>query len=233
MIYAIVGERNKGKEKMRGIVKILRDKQMDAEVISLNEENWSESYLDELIVGQGLFSAKSILVLDEVLREEVVREVVAKRMSEIAESPNAFVFYEEKLNALWDKLFKKHATKIIEVLEKKAVEQKSFALAEALGERDKLKMWKLFQAELDVMEAEQIHGGLFWQMKSIVLAHKAKNAEEAGMKGFPWNKAKSFAKNYTKEEAEELLYKLVKVYHEAHRGGTELSLAMEKLMLKI
>jgi hypothetical protein len=80
---------------------------------------------------------------------------------------------------------------------------------------------------------EEIHGVLFWQVKSMLLATRAKDAEDAGMKAFPFGKAKRFAKNYSPEELVQLSRAMLEVSHEARRGVHDFSLALERLLLTV
>ena len=66
MLYAIIGERKKGRDKLKELLSVLQKKQPEAELITLNDENFSEAQLDELIQSQGLFSTKYIVTLDLV-----------------------------------------------------------------------------------------------------------------------------------------------------------------------
>ena len=80
---------------------------------------------------------------------------------------------------------------------------------------------------------EEIHGILWWQAKSLALASKTRNASEAGLNPFVYNKAKRYLSNWKKEEVESLLSKLSRMYHKAHRGEADFEIELEKLMLDI
>jgi hypothetical protein len=109
-----------------------------------------------------------------------------------------------------------------------------FSLTDAFGRRDKKNLWVLFQKAVESGAVpEEIHGILFWQLKSMLLAHACKSAAEAGVKPFVWSKARTFAKNWSEEELKNLSAKMVSLYHDAHRGIYEFPIALERLILTI
>jgi hypothetical protein len=67
----------------------------------------------------------------------------------------------------------------------------------------------------------------------MLLAKKCKNAEEAGMKSFPFDKARGYARNYKDGELEKMSSELVSMYHEAHRGNTDFFVSLEKFILSL
>ena len=130
----------------------------------------------------------------------------------------------------------KHAAKTYSFGEKKKAEWGNnigFLLADAFGEKDKKNIWVLFQKAMRAgSSAEELHGTLFWQVKTILLTKKTKSAEEAGVKLFPYSKAVRFAKNFTEEELEEILSRLVDMYHGIRMEGGELDVELEKFLLR-
>ena len=158
-------------------------------------------------------------------------------MDEIAESPNVFIVLEGDVD-------KKTLLAITDVAEKvqlfenkegkKKPEFNIFSLTDAFGRRDKKNLWVLYQkAVASGAVPEEIHGILFWQLKSMLLAVTAKTAGEAGVAPFVFTKAKSFLKNYTPEELKTLSSKLVHMYHDAHRGIHDFEIALERLILTL
>ncbi len=236
MLYVIYGESKKARSKMKEILAVLHSKQPDAEIINIEPEGFRESQIDELLASQGLFSAKYIVTLENLLEESNSKEYIIEKLKDIAKSEHAFVMIEQKLSATTKKAVTAVAQKVFEIEEKiiTKVYDNSFALAEALGARDKQKLWAMYTERITAGEkVEEIHSMLVWQTKSMLLATKCKNATEAGMKEYPFTKAKQFAHNYKPEELENLLFNLVSIYHEAHRGGLELEVAVEKLILEV
>ena len=133
------------------------------------------------------------------------------------------------------KVFEKHAVKVQEF---KKIEKKerfnSFLLADALGQRNKEKLWVLYhQALTEGLAPEELHGTLFWQVKALLSATLVKTAGEAGLKPFPWTKAKSFLRNWNQDELKKVSSKMVSIYHDSRRGEHELQTALEKFILDL
>ena len=109
-----------------------------------------------------------------------------------------------------------------------------FALTDAIGARKKRDAWVLYQKALaSGMVAEEVFYKLVWQVKTMLLASKTKSAVEADMKSFPYTKAKSFLKNFSTSELQNLSTDLVLGYHAARRGEGEIETLVEKTLLKL
>lgn len=117
-------------------------------------------------------------------------------------------------------------------LDKKGREFNIFALTDALGSKNKKEVWILYQKALAAgVSAEEIFFKIFWQVKSMILASKTKDVAETDMKAFPYNKAKSYAKNFSQVELENLSQNLVEGYLLARRGDGEIETLLEKILL--
>jgi len=244
MLYVFYGENTDGaREKARGFVDSLLAKREGSLLFRITPDTWSETLVEEYLGGQGLFVQKYIVWLDGLLDDKEIREKVRNFLSEMKTSQNIFVILEKKFDAATLKEVKKHAEKILEVAETNASGGKKawsvgdfsiFSLADALGEKDKKKLWVLYREAIDRgIPPEEIVGTLFWQVKMIILAHVAPTAAEAGVKDFPFNKAKRYAKNYSLGEAQKLSSTLVSLYHDAHRGKIDFEIGLEKFLLEI
>lgn len=109
-----------------------------------------------------------------------------------------------------------------------------FAFTDAVGSRKKRDAWVLYQKALaSGMSAEEIFYKLFWQVKTMMLAAKTRNAEEADMKSFPYSKAKGFLKNFKPGELEKISQELVAGYHNVRKGREETETFIEKTLLNI
>jgi DNA polymerase III delta subunit len=253
MFYLIYGTDSlKARHMAQRTVAAARKKHAEAEFFKLTVENFSVNILDELIASQGLFYSGSVVLADNLCTEKEISEVVIKKLKEIKESPNFFVFLEGELNKKELEAFKKQADKVEECVKpyKRLTEKEELALrgekisffkfTDTLGERNKKALWTLFQDALaEEVPAEEVHGILFWQVRAMLSALLSQSPGEVGMKDYPYSKAKQFAKNYgrTAGEAEKRLKQmsadLFKMYHEAHRGKTDLYIALEKFILEL
>jgi DNA polymerase III delta subunit len=238
MFYLIYGtDVEKSREKSRALFEALREKKPDASSGSMRGEEVTLDRITELTQTQGLFENKQIVFMDRTLESPDSRELVVDRIQEIAESPNIFIFFEGKLTKEVLKKLEKRAEKIQEyILEDAKPAEKSsfFPMADALGARDKKKLWILLRDALDKdAAAEELHGILFWQAKSMALAVRSSSAAAAGLNPFVYGKAKRYADNWKDTELDALLSKLVHMYHRAHRGKTNFAIELEKLALDL
>ncbi|OHA92456.1 MAG: hypothetical protein A2665_00505 [Candidatus Zambryskibacteria bacterium RIFCSPHIGHO2_01_FULL_46_30] len=107
-----------------------------------------------------------------------------------------------------------------------------FALTDALGARQRKEAWILYQQALEAgLTPEEIFFKIVWQVKSMLIASRTRNVGETEMKAFPYNKAKSFLKNFKSGELKKLSESLVVGYHRARRGEVEIETLVEKLLL--
>lgn len=223
-----------------------RKKHPEAEFFKLSGENFLVDKIDELIASQGLFYSASIILVDHLCDDAEISEILLKKLKEIKESPNFFVFLEGKLNKKELEKFEKFAEKIEEFIkpEKKLNKKEALALkgekidffefANALGEKNKKLLWTLYQDALDEgVPSEEVHGIFFWQLKSMLSALKSDNAAESGLNPFVFSKAKKYAEHYGEEKLKEMSKNLFEMYHRAHRGEIDFSVALEAFILKI
>ena len=167
------------------------------------------------LAGGGLFSTARVVLLDGLLENAEVRDSIGALFEQMEKSPTPFFIFEEKLDAETKRSLKKHA----EVFEetnalKKEKDNSVFAVANALGARDRKKLWISYISALVSGSApEAIHGMLFWKVKSLLLAN--------GRGG-----------KFKEPELRELVGELAELPHEARRGGVEFEFALEKYILE-
>ncbi len=107
-------------------------------------------------------------------------------------------------------------------------------MPEALATKDKRKLWVLLQeARLAGQRDEDIIGLLWWQLKALRLAKITRNADEAGMKEFPYSKAKRALGKFGDGEVEKLSHSLLELYHDGHAGRRDMDMALEEWVLSI
>ena len=204
--------------KARTLAKSLRTKRPDAAFVEIDADHWNASAIQEHAGGQGLFSAKYIVFLNQVTTNAVAKDEIGGLTDVMAESENIFIVMEGKLNADIKKDLEKHATKT-EVSDAEKVIPKSFnafALADALGAREAGRAWSLYRQAIDAgQEKEAVVGMLFWKVKTMI---------SSGI---------SSTGKYSREELHGLAESLVTIYHDGHRGMTDMELAVEKLLLNI
>lgn len=237
MLYLIYGsDRDSARTKKDELLSVLHGKRPDAEIFTFDSDTFTSGSLESLYSSQGLFEQKHVVVLDGVLSEKDSRESILAVLTHLSGSSSIFLFLEGALDIKTVALIEKYATKTYSYGEKKKAEWENtinFLITDAYGAKDRKNAWVLFRKAMRAgSSAEEIHGTLFWQVKTILLAKKTKSAEEAGLKPFPYGKAVRFAKNFKEEELEEILSRLVDMYHGIRMEGGELEAEMEKFLLR-
>ena len=247
MIYFYYGtDTDSARKKANVTIDSLLIKKPDATLIKIGEEDISAERIGELASGQALFSSKYIVFFYKTFENKENKEIILKNIKEIGASENIFIFAEGKMDKAGLAKIEKVAEKVQEFakvekpLNKKqklaAIGEKVdfFEFTDALGRRDKKGLWVLYQDALaEQVPAEEIHGMFFWQAKSMLLAKLYTTAGGAGMKPYPFQKAREYAKNYKDGELETMLETLVTMYHESHRGNTDFFVALEKFILSL
>jgi len=190
--------------KARTLVKSLRTKRPDASFVEMGADDWNAAAIQEHAGGQGLFSAKYIIFLNQVTTNAEAKDQIAKLADLMADSENIFIVIEGKLTVDIKKSLEKYATKTVVTDAEKVGAKKefnAFALADAFGTRDAGRSWALFRQAIDAgQEIEAIVGMLFWKEKTMSGSHP-------------------------------LLGELVTIYHDGHRGIVDMELATERLLL--
>ncbi len=238
MLYLIHGsDYDTVRTKVQGLVQVLHKKRPDASTFTLAGDNFTEIALDEYIGGQGLFANKYIISVHHSIDDDAMKSAILERLKDIAGSDNVFIFREGEIDAKTLEKFKKYADKIEEHQLKTSLAKKEefnvFSLGDALGSRDKAKLWSLYiQAKMSGLEDENIHGVLVWQIKSMVRAAASGSANDSGLKPFVYTKSKSFAARYPGDSLVTLLDDFVSMYHESRRGKDTLGELLERYILQ-
>lgn len=195
----------------------------------------SDSLVSELLEraqGDSLFGEESAYLLRGLLTTQEDLDAI---LPDLAQSPNVFIFEEETLLKERKDTVKDAGGEIIETKgEAKGMpEFNLFALADALGKRDRKGLWLLLtRAIREGYEPEEIAGVLHWQARSMLAAAKAKGVAETGMKEFTYTKAKRQSANFKPQELTDLSRRLITLYHDGHRGD-DMGLLLERFALSL
>ena len=109
-----------------------------------------------------------------------------------------------------------------------------FAINEALLAKDKKSLWVLVnRARLLGVPAEETIGIVWWQLKSLRLVALSPSAEAAGMKSYPYDKAKRALRNFPAGDIERISRHLLQVYHDGHSGVKDIEIGLEEWALQI
>lgn len=181
-----------------------------------------------------LFGGKKIYLLDTPSLDALFDEEVHASLAGFKESADVFVIIESSLLAPAKKAYAKYAEAIEEIEGTVAERFNAFSMADSLSSKDKKTLWlQLQEAKQGGLSAEEIIGTLWWQLKTLRLASLTSSSVEAGMKDFPYNKAKRSLKNFKEGELIALSQSLLSLYHDGHLGKRDIDLALEKWTLTI
>lgn len=199
----------------------------------IESAKWAPGMLADMLGATSLFGGTELFLIDTPSENPDFYTEVMTVLSEMAESLNQFVVIEGTLLAAEKKKWEKHAGVIEEFKKTAETPFNVWAMADALSARDKKSLWVLLQdAKRAGLVAEEIIGTLWWQLKTLRLAILTKTASEAGMKDFPYNKAKRALSNFKEGEVAELSMKLLKVYHDGHGGIRDIDEGLEEWVLR-
>lgn len=200
----------------------------------IDEESFAVGAITSSVGAMSLFGGMEGFIIDTPSSDDVFAGEVISNLEEMARSENLFVVMEGPLLADAKKKYGKHAVKIEEFTAVKAERFNSFALADALAKKDKKNLWMLLaEARGAGVRSEELVGILWWQLKTMRLSMVTRNAAEAGMKDFPYNKAKRALGLFKDGEVNELSRSLLELYHRAHQGTRDMDLALEEWVLKM
>lgn len=109
-----------------------------------------------------------------------------------------------------------------------------WSFTDAMGTRNKKEAWILYQKAIaSGLAPEEIFYKVVWQVKMLLLAKRTSTAKEAGMKDYPYSKAKGNLKKWKEGELENISEELVLGYHEARRGKGEIETLVERVILSL
>ena len=224
-------------KKMIATIAQMQKKKPDASFFRVEDGKLTQDIVNELTLSQGLFEQKYIVEIQYPLEKADTKGVFLKNLKELSESDNVFLVLESEINKTDLKKIEKHSEKLFEHNVEKSVKKNDinlFNVAEQIMKGDKKNGWAGLRKALDAgISPEEIHGVLWWQVKSIYMSKISKNASSAGMKEFTFNKAKRLGEKYRKEDVEKIMNELVEMSHEAHLGNKDFELGLERFVLNI
>lgn len=210
----------------------LREKDSALEVERLEVENFEPGRLASLSEAVSLFGGSRIYLIDTPSGDADFLAEVMSELETLVKSPHTFLWLEGSILAPERKKISKYTEDLTEYKAEAKDGFNAFSLAEALARKDKKLLWILLQeANREGMSAEEIIGILWWQIKTLRLAILTKFASEAGVKDFPYNKAKKALVNFKPGEIEILSLSLLQLYHAGHAGKRDIDLALEEWVL--
>lgn len=211
------------------LTKILKEGE---EVERIEGDTYSAGKLQALSGTISLFSPRAVYLVETPSSDDMFGEDFMDSLEVLSNSEHQFVVIEQALTAAQKKKITTYATIVEEYKKTADTEFNPFKMSDALALRDKRSLWLLFQeAKAHNLSSEEIIGTFWWQLKTMRLAAVTKSAEEAGMKEYPYKKAKSALITFSLPEVEKKSRELLTLYHEGHQGKRDLDLALEAWVL--
>lgn len=205
----------------------------NARITRLEQNEFAPGMLANLLGATSLWGEQEIYILDTPSEDAVFFAEVISSAAALGESTNQFVIMEVAMLAPERKKFEKYATVLEESKRETTDRFDVFRMAEALSKRDKKSLWVLLQeAKRAGLSAEEIIGTLWWQLKTLRLAALTKSADEAGMKSYPFDKAKRALFLFKPGELESTSANLLRVYHDGHGGVRDIDEGLEEWVLR-
>lgn len=240
MILFIYGDDTKKvREKTTATVDGLLLKQKDASVFRIDAGSWDLSYVNELLNAQGLFLPKYVIVFSFISENKEFFAELLTLLKEMKSAEHICIIAEGEITEKNKEKIKKSAEKSQEFSIKKSPivnfkkEPPTFAFATSFANREFQKTEKYLHELLNLKLApEEIHGVLWWQMKSVKLASSAQSAVGAGLNPFVFKNAKHSSEKWNPEDLDQVLNSLFEMYHQAHRGKIDFYNAIERLVVR-
>lgn len=203
-------------------------------VETIEPDNYETGILNDKAGGSSLFGGATLYLLDTPSTRKDFYEDTVKNLNLLAESNNKFIIIESGLLAAEKKRFAKYAEEMEEFKSGPSDRFNVFSLADALARKDKKSLWLLFhEARLNQIAPEEIVGTLWWQLKTLRLAEVTNSAAEAGLKDFPYRKAKGSLSKFKQGEITAVSRSLLKLQHESRLGKRDLDIALERWVLDL
>lgn len=209
MIYTLAG--TDGKKREKALLEI-------AKLGSPSAHIYGEqlSMLQPLIEASSLFGDKVVAHLIQTLEKADAREYVYDLLSDMKESQNVFVIDEPFADANRVKKLEKFSEKMFDAREEKEEKASPFGLANAFARRDKKAVWVEWMNLRDADSPEALQGALWWKFQTV------------------WADVRSGRPGkFTLSECEVIGGRLLRSSILAHRGGRDLKVELESILLSI
>ena len=184
-----------------------------------------------------LFGGSVAVVISGVADTADRRDELEKILPALAESPHRFIISESALLAPFLKKARASGATVeefeLKFKPKKIEAFNSFLLSDAIYDRKRSVAWPLYRQAIDLgLESRELHGKIFWAVKTMTLAKSSQSAGESGLNPFVFQKAKAGSSNYNAEELSHMLVDLSVLFHEALVSGINLETSLEAFILR-
>ena len=193
-----------------------RKKNPSAQVLTLDADNPEfESVLGELVLSRDLFGTGVLCHGRRVLGATKLPE------KDFENSAITFAFFEPEEKAKGKDVNKYDGPNL-------------FVVADKLASKDKRAVWVEYQRLLLAgVNPEEVYFKLQWQVRAMLAARASGSPAEAGLKDYPFQKAKSAQTKFVGGELEKFSNELLMVWHLGHGGGRDFALELEQFVLNM
>jgi DNA polymerase III delta subunit len=234
MIRCFVGEDTvRARKDARSLFERLREEDPSAGAAYFDDLLFDPALAADALTAENLFGGKNILYFDGILEHP---EGESFYRSVLRETTHEVIVREEEPTSDLLAFFERTGTVEHYPIAKQAERREdSFAVAAALGARDKKRSWVEFEkARKKGLAMEEIHGTIFWAYKTMLLTLLLDKsaAAKAGVKDHSYRTYHSYAKNYSVQEIKDKISVLKDIYHRGHRGEGDLEDSLENFILE-
>ncbi|MEK7100046.1 MAG: hypothetical protein AAB883_02830, partial [Patescibacteria group bacterium] len=171
MIYLFHGS-DAGKVRAKAFqwVAAARAKAPDAAYVRIGADQLTEEALMDALSSQGLFFAKTLVLLDDPFSESTATELVLENLNVLKDSPNPVAIVAPKLLAARVKKVEAAAEKVFKI-DAVARKERGFnsGLINALAARDSAGLWKeIIKTRREGDAPEAVHGLLHWKARDLM-----------------------------------------------------------------
>lgn len=226
MLYFILGQ--DGSKHIENIITDFKSKNTSGMIFTFDEDNFNDDSLKELINSQNIFNDYSLIIL------RGLTDRLVDSFNEMKKNENWFVVWEleykdvDKISDQFDKVIIFNTNKNTKDL------FNVFSLQDAVGERDRKKLWLLYHQALGSgLEAEEIFWHINKPIRNILLLSLIDKKEKTDLHPFVIKKTNEFKNNFSIEDLKELLINMTKIHIDSRLGKIQLETSLEKFILTI
>lgn len=236
MITVYLGGKE-AKQALRKDIAVFSAKYPSALILRIDAESFSLLRASEELSANDLFGHGSLIVFEGIMDEQKYVDAYTELKEIISESQNSVYICETTLPKDVLESLRESGAHIQEFREAGAKEREYgtiFTLADAYVSGNRKTAWVEFSRAIrGGKSAEEIHGTLFWAIKSLWLSRKLtkSQAEALGIKPFVLSKYKTLGAEWGDGEINQSLSTLKDLYHQSHRGKGQLAVLLEQYLL--
>lgn len=238
MIKFYIGEDTYGARKsLREEVALARKESPYSLYVRFDETSYDVGNVRDAFSGGGMFNPWNILIFEDISLHEDGDSFYENVLPQFIDTEHRVYILEKKLTKkILEKLNNKATILEFTPPKKKEIAQNNFAIADAIGAKDKKNIWVEFEkARRSGRAMEELHGTIFWAFKSVYICKTMEKevALASGMKEYTFRTYKNYSKNYLVSDLDHVLTELKEMYHDAHRGDGDLGIALERMLLNL